>query len=204
MSWISRLFSVGKDRVQHTEMVELLTKQTGDPAYLHRTNWITAYGRKDYKAALAQLEKALELVPNSAIYLSLRGMTHWTMGNRRAAYADYSAARCSNPTQKEVNDLQDILRADARECRDNARAAAKVGKLEEALGLLNKALDVEPDKGETLFFRGLLQSKLGNTSAAITDVSRALELDPKCGDGQGVTGREVLQSLKNMAPKQAA
>jgi len=204
MNWFSKLFGGGKDGDQHSDMVELLAKQTGDPAYIYRTKWISAYGKKEYKAALAELDKALTLVPKSAIYLALRGMTHWTMGNRSAAYADYSAARNSNPTQKEVNDLQDILRADSRECRDNARAAAKIGKLEEALGLLNKALDVEPDKGQTLFFRGLLQSKAGNISGAIADVTRALELDPKCGDGEGVTGQQVLQSLRNMASKHAA
>lgn len=202
MNWITRLFDGGNDR--SSEITQLLAEQTGDSAYIYRTKWIAAYGKKEYKAALEELNKALELVPRSATYLALRGITHWTMGNRREAYEDYRAARRSNPRQTEVNDLQDLLKADARDCRDRARALARDGNLQDALQALDHALEVAPDEGATLFFRGLLQTKLGRIKSATADVTRALEFDPNCGDGNGTTGQQVLQLLRNMAGKDAA
>jgi len=204
MNWLRELFGGREKDELESEMEALLAKQTGDPAYLHRTRWVTAYGRKDYKTALAELAQALRLVPGSAIYLALRGMTHWTMGNRRAAYADWDAAQRSNPTQKEVADLHEILMADVRECRDRARRLAANGSYQQCLAELNQALESDPENAATLFFRGMIQAKVENLNAAISDVSHALDLDPGCGDGQGTTGRQVLQSLQNMARRRAA
>jgi tetratricopeptide (TPR) repeat protein len=195
MNWLKSLFGGKKKETQ--ELAQMLETKTGDPAFLHKTNWIVAYGKKDYPRALAELDKALQIVPGSAHYLALRGMTKWTMQNRSGAYADFAAARLSNPSQKEVLDLQNILKGDARECRDKGRELAKNGKIRETIAMLDNAVAVEPDNAENFYFRGMIQYKAGSLDAAIADVTRALEIDPHHAGAQ-----EVLQPMKNMAARQ--
>jgi tetratricopeptide (TPR) repeat protein len=194
MNWFKRLF--GGEKKEEREIADLLEKKTGDPAFLHKTNWVAAYGKKNYMLALAELDKALQIVPNSAHYLALRGMTKWTMQNRSGAYADFAAARLSNPAQKEVLDLQNILKGDARECRDKGRELAKNGRFKETIAMLNNAVAAEPDNVENFYFRGVIQFKAGSLDAAIADETRALQLDPHHTGAQ-----EVLQSMKNIAAR---
>jgi tetratricopeptide (TPR) repeat protein len=195
MNWLKSLFGGKKDDTQ--EIARLLETKTGDPAFLHKTNWIVAYGKKNYPLALAELDKALQIVPGNAHYLALRGMTKWAMQNRSGAYADFAAARQSDPAQKEVGDLQNILTADARQCRDQARALAKNGRFTDTLAMLDNAVAVEPDNAENFYFRGMIKYKAGNMNAAIADVTRALQIDPHHAGAQ-----EILQPMKNMAARQ--
>ena len=195
MNWLKNI--LGRKKKEEPGIDGLLEKQTGDPAFLHKTNWIAAFGKQNYPLALTELDKALQIVPNSAHYLALRGMTKWTMQDRKGAYDDFSAARRINPAQREVIDLQNILTSNARECREKARGLAKDKRFIAAIGLLENALELEPDNAENHYFLGMMRFNSGDVSAAIDDITHTLQLDP-----QHAGARDVLQPMKNVAARQ--
>jgi tetratricopeptide (TPR) repeat protein len=176
------------------QLADLLKEQTGDPAFLHRTDWIVAYGKKDFKTALAKVNQALQIVPNDPLYLALRALTHYSMNNYTDAQSDLKAALQSNPAQKEALDIREAMKADAVQCRDRARELSKKKEIQRALDELNRAVELEPDNPLNFFFRGLTYGQVENYDAAINDVAHTLLLDPQYPDGQ-----KILQSLKNMA-----
>lgn len=196
MNWLKKLLGEGKKAQTEAELAHLLRKQTGDPAFLHRTKWIIAYGKKDFKTALEEVNQALQIVPNDPDYLALRALTHYSTKNYTDAESDLKTALQSNPAQKEALGVREAMKMDAVECRDRARELGKKKKHPEALDLLNKAAELEPDNPLNFFFRGLTYSQMGDFNAAINDVTRTLQLDPQYPEGQ-----EVLQSLKNMATR---
>lgn len=194
MAWLKKLFSGTEKAETEAQFAHVLKEQTGDPAFLHRTDWIMAYGKKDFKAALEEVNQALQIVPNDPLYLALRAMTHYSMNNYTPAHSDLKAALQSNPAQKEALDIREAMKADADQCRDRARELSKKKEIQPALDELNRAVELEPDNPLNFFFRGVTYVQVENYDAAINDVTHTLQLDPKYPDGQ-----EALQHLKKMA-----
>jgi tetratricopeptide (TPR) repeat protein len=193
MDWLKKLFSGTKKAETKTQLAHLLKEQTGDPAFLHRTDWIIAYGKKDFKTALEKLNQALQIVPNDPYYLALRALTHYSMNNYTDAQSDLKAALQSNPAQKEALDLREAMKADADQCRDRARELSKQKEIRRALDELNRAVELEPDNPLNFFFRGVTYVQVEDYDAAFNDVTHTLQLDPQYPDGQ-----EALQHLENM------
>jgi len=69
-----------------------------------------------------------------------------------------------------------------------AVALAKVGKLDEALGQLRKALEADAGYAPTHYNLGLVFSRRGDAQGAIGEWRRALELDPKYAEAQQSLG----------------
>jgi len=199
MNWLKKLFSGAKKAETEIQLAHLLKQQTGDPAFLHRTKWITAYGKKNFMAAIEEVNQALKIVPNDPYYLALRAMTHYSLKNYAEARSDLKAALQSNPAQKEALDIREAMKADAVQCRDKARELSKKKESLRALDELNRAVELEPDNPLNFFFRGLTYAQVENYDAAINDVTHTLQLDPQYPDGQ-----KILQSLKNMAREKGA
>jgi tetratricopeptide (TPR) repeat protein len=198
MGGLSRLFRRKRaERAQapgEAELARLLEEQTGDPAFMHRTKWITAYGKEDFATALDEVNRALQVSAGSALYLALRAMTHYQMGNYSEANADVSAALAADPSRKEALDVREALRLTAGESRDRARQLAKEGKESDAVDELATAIALEPENPFNFFFRGLTYARMGNLEAAVSDLTRTLELDPSYPEAQ-----EMLQSVRAMA-----
>lgn len=176
------------------ELARLLEEETGDPAFIHRTNWITAFGKQDFDTALDEVNRALDQTAGSALYLALRAMTHYQLGNYGEAEVDTSAALAANPSQKEALDMREALKLTAGEKRDRARELGKEGKNSEAVDELATAIALEPENPFTFFFRGLTYARMANFPAAISDLTRTLELDPSYPEGQ-----EMLESVMRMS-----
>lgn len=197
--WLKNLFGDIKKEAEDTQLAQLLKEQTGDPAFLHRTDWITAYGKKDFKTALEEVNQALQIVRNDPFYLALRAMTHYSMKNYTDAQSDMNAALQSNPGQKEALEIREAMKADAAQCRDRAREWSKKEETQRALDELNRAAELEPDNPINFFLRGVIYAHVKNHDAAINDLTRTLQLDPQYPDGQ-----KILQSLKNVARDKGA
>ena len=191
---VSERSEIYKKAETESKLSNLIREQTGDPAFLRRVNWITAYGKKDFKAALAEVNQALNISPNDPYYLALRAMTHYSLKNYAEARSDLKAALQGNPAQKEALEIRKAMEAEAVQCRDRARELCKKNELRQALDELNRAVELEPENPLNFLFRGLTHAQAENYDAAIDDVTHTLQLDPQYPDGQ-----KALQSLKNMA-----
>lgn len=86
-------------------------------------------------------------------------------GDARTARTRFAAARAARPD-------------DALLAAWEARAAAQLGALDEALALLDDALAAAPRFGEGVALRACLRARAGDRDGAAADVLRALELGP--------------------------
>jgi tetratricopeptide (TPR) repeat protein len=198
MGALSRFFRRERPETQRAqtdeELARLLEEQTGDPAYIHRANWITAFGKRDFETALTELNLAIERGSNASLYLALRGMTHYEMGRYGEARSDVSASLAADPTQKEALDLETALRLAAEESRDRARQLAREGRQAEGIEELGKAIALEPDNAFNYFFRGLAYAQSRDFQPAIADLTKTLELDPAHPEAG-----EMLEAVQRMA-----
>lgn len=121
----------------------------------------------DLDGALADLNRAFELNPDSGSVLAGRGVVHGLRGEYDEAQRDLAAAIKHDP-----NDAK--LHADLGTSYDRA------GKPELALPAYNRAVELDPTfagaVGARCWVRAVLHREL---DLAITDCDRALQLDPR-------------------------
>lgn len=67
--------------------------------------------------------------------------------------------------------------------RGQARTLMQLGRLDEALGVFDRAIDAAPRFGATYANRGILHDRMGRYTKAIADYEKALELDPGLAQG---------------------
>lgn len=130
---------------------------------------------KNYRAAVDDLDKAIELNPNfTAAWLA-------------RAYAKKGALLSHDPAEKLLpyNDrdiLADLDKALALNPRliyaiyNKGNVLYAAGDFTSALAQFSKALEINPEFAEALYNRGLTYLALGNREKAFTDLSRAGEL----------------------------
>ena len=155
-----------------------------------------AYAKKNFKAAIRELDQALRVAPDNAICLALRAMAHYAVKRYSAAHADLNAALQRDPTNKEAIEFRKAMRAEAVQCRDRAKELGKVEKTKRSLDELNTAVQLEPDNPYNFFLRGMTYSHMGDFKAAVIDMKRALELDPNDADA-----KKVLPLLLEQLPQ---
>jgi uncharacterized membrane protein YhaH (DUF805 family)/Flp pilus assembly protein TadD len=174
------------------QVADILSKETGDPAFIHQHNWSIAISKNDNKTALNELNKALDIVPHDPHYLTLRAMTYYKLNKFADANTDLKNALKRNPSQKEAIDFLAAMKRDAMACCNRARKLDRKQTILE----LNKAVELDPDNPELFYFRGVTLSLLGQFKPAINDIEQTLKLDPQYPDAQ-----KALQALKNLAKK---
>ena len=99
-----------------------------------------------------------------------------------------------------LNSYQDALNKntqfiDAK--RGVARSLMQLGKNEKALDVFNEVIALEPQFGASYANRGILNDRMGNYSAAITDYNKAIELNPELAEGP----KWLTRFLRNQAEK---
>jgi len=137
MNLFKRIFVRNNKPDVEKKIADKLFEQTGDAAFLHKTNWIVAFGKKDFKTAINELNKALVIVPNNAEYFSLRAMTHYSLGNYDEMISDIKSSININPNQKEAKEFLESLKAEAIQLRDKSRKLASEKKLDEAINIID-------------------------------------------------------------------
>jgi serine/threonine protein kinase len=145
-----------------------LTPAPSEPAktaqdYLNEGNAYQDQG--EYQAALAVIERAIELEPTAKAYFE-RGLTHYYLDNLQAALDDYNKAIELDPAY-----------ADAYNNRGFTHYT--LGNNQAALDDYNKAIELDPtDDALAYYNRGFTHYYLGNLQAALDDYSKAIELNP--------------------------
>jgi|GEM_PF-2941502 len=172
----------------------------------------------DHAAALADYDRALDIIPPAVEAFALRGRIRLGQGRAAEALADFDEAVRANP-KKAANHLDrgdallalgrpDEAEASYREALraapDDPQALAGLGRflvehdrgLAEALGLLRRAAEAQPDNAPTLHALGLAHLKLGQPEEAERRLSESVRRDGRSalahehlGDAQARRGR---------------
>jgi tetratricopeptide (TPR) repeat protein len=171
-----------------------------DHAYAYYCRANASFKLRNFKDAVTDCSRAIELDPKLAPAWLRRALTYRVQGHVEKAIADYSRVlgleanyapawndrgACYNLLGERDKALADFTRAldlDAtdtiiltnRGCTYN-----KLGRLREALADLSKAIELDPNATLALISRGGTYNQLAQPDKAITDLSRAIELDPK-------------------------
>lgn len=144
------------------------------------------YTLRNYQAAIADLNKAVELAPDFTLAYFLRA-------NARLKNADVTAigdnnntddSRLRMQTAKMVNaevmdDINKVIELSPRmpfAHYNKGNLLVANGDLTSAISAYSKAIELKPEFGEAYYNRGYLYLKLGNREAGIADLSKAGEL----------------------------
>ncbi|MFE9022183.1 AAA family ATPase [Streptomyces sp. NPDC007808] len=138
----------------------------------------------DVRAAVARLDRALELAPDDPRSLALRGEYHRALDHHDEAIRDLDRALALNP-------------ADAFALA--SRGATRLSRREyaEALTDLDRAVELKPDYPWALVRRARVHRALGDPARQLADLDLAVAVDPdwawvRCerGDALRVAGRD--------------
>ncbi len=174
---------------------------------------------QDFPAALADMNKAIDLDRNDAYYRSrgyiYRELNYWqaalvdyNMAIELNSFDDYSYAARGLLKAEKLNDLAggsaDIERAIALAPRSapayTSRGYFKVSYLNDDLGAVkdfDRAIELDPKDSYNYRLRGSIKyQKLDNPSAALIDLDRSIVLDPKHIGSYFIRG-EMAYNLDN-------
>jgi tetratricopeptide (TPR) repeat protein len=174
------------------------TKRNQITAYINRGGAYRAKG--DFDRALADLDKAVQLDPRSALALMERASIYHAKGELDRAIADYDAAiaarpksaaafygrgeayRAKNDLDRAIADYDRALQLDKNSAAAHAgRAEAHRGKgdFDKALADFEEAMKLDPKSASLHVDRGTVYQIKGDLDQAITNYDEAIELDPK-------------------------
>lgn len=173
----------------------LIKKDPSIPvAYLNRG---MIFGQsREYRAALQDLNRALELKPDYIEAFNNRGNVYSAMGENRPAIRDYTQAiklqksLCAHGGCEQANILTKVSSRVFREIPKHKVQLAQYlsnrggvlfseGDYPRALEDLKEAAQLNPYFGEVYFNRGLVYKGLTEFGLAVQDFSRVIKLNPK-------------------------
>jgi serine/threonine protein kinase len=121
---------------------------------------------KQFKEALFDCNKAIELDPKLAIAYNRRGTIKYQTKQNKEALADYDKAIELDPKLAKAYNNRGVIKYEA-------------GQKKEALADYDKAIELEPEYAADYYNRGNVKSDLWQKKEAIADYNKAIELEPK-------------------------
>lgn len=190
----------GGDRQKAIEAASKAIEQSGDnPQLLAQALLVRAELTGDTEKALADLDRAVELLPDEANPLRQRGQAYLKAGKFEQALADFNAALQKEPRHlptleskidallelkrydealKVCDEIDQIAPSSAEPLFHRARIFAVQKQFEKALDLLNKAAEKEPKNPVILMIRAAVFQELKKNEEALKDINAALKLRP--------------------------
>lgn len=152
------------------EVLEQLARSHDRLSIVHSNLGDILRGERQYAPAVDAYSRALDLsAPNAGgrwFVLYARGISHERLGQWQNAEADFRAALEINPDQPQVlNYLGYSL-------------VEKQTKLDEALGMIERAVATQPESGYIIDSLGWVLYRLGRYGEAVAHMERATELMP--------------------------
>ena len=120
---------------------------------------------QDYKGAIEDYNKAIELKPNYADAYCNRGISRINLSDYKGAIEDYNKAIELKPDYAEAYNNRGI----SRKSLSNYKGAIKD---------YNKAIELKPDNPNLYYNRGLARTALKENDKAIADYQKAADLYP--------------------------
>lgn len=181
--------------------------------YLNRAN--VQYSAKDYKNAIADYDKAIELdVYNADAYMK-RGNCYFILKDNSKAMLDYLSASQVSPKMGEAffnmgrvyyeqNDLDNAIsnmqkgvayvnnRSDYY--YELGRAEYRSGKYQDAYNNFSNAIALNPADSDSHFGKGLAALNLNSNEAAVQDFQNVLNIDPQYKNAEYYKGLALYQS----------
>lgn len=145
------------------------------------------YTLRNYQAALADLDRAVELSPDFTIaYLlraNVRRLNAKTMqlsdSNADLATSALGQSAAQMVNAEIVNDIDKVIELSPRMSfawYNKGTVLASMGDFTSAISAFTKAIELKPDFGEAYYNRGYLYLNLGNRESGMADLSKAGEL----------------------------
>ncbi len=190
----------GADTTQLYDLALQLNPNFGE-AYLDRANFNLV--RKDFNAALPDLEKADKLLPDSALVPLAFAQAYLLQGDDVKALAAAEKANSIDLTllpsyyylgtayvangqyAEAIKPLQTYLLYETRDGGAYAQlgeAYTKTGDYQAAIGALNKAVQFDPNQVQSYLYLGISNLSLDNLDAAATNYKKALQFFPNSFD----------------------
>ncbi|KAM4578319.1 tetratricopeptide repeat protein 16-like [Fundulus diaphanus] len=134
---------------------------------------LTAAGR--HSDCLKGLSGLMAESPTAELH-AFRARVHKAMNQTSDCVRDVKSALALDPTCREAEALRLQLKEASEEARQQAVLRTLSGHLQEALCLINAALESSPEDGRLYLFRGILYRRLEEFTSAIEDLVQAAEL----------------------------
>ncbi len=122
--------------------------------------------RGDFKRAIEDFDKAIEIRPEYAEAYAGRGAALYNLGDFERAIEDFDKAIELRPSNAETY-------------ANRGAALQKQGDFKEAIADFDKAIELRPEYAEAYANREAALQKRGGLKQTITDFDKAIELDPE-------------------------
>lgn len=125
--------------------------------------------KQDYLGALIDLNWAIQLDPENAKAMSMRGVVESKLGNYQQAIQDLNQALFLDPEDVEVRISRGVIRAE-------------MGDAQGAIADFSELLQAHPDMIEIYASRALARCRIKDYRQAIEDFSRVISLKPNAAE----------------------
>ncbi|RIB05239.1 kinase-like domain-containing protein [Gigaspora rosea] len=142
-----------------------------------------------HEEAISDFNKLLEVDPNDASSLDIRGITYQKMGRYEEAISDF-------------NKSLEIVPNNEISLNHRAISYRMMGRYEESLADLNRSLVIDPNNASTLYLRGITYKKMGRYEESLAELNRSLVIDPNNAtvlNCRGVTYQMLGSYKKSLA-----
>ena len=163
-----------------------LTQRLGLPRYEadeHYKLALTAFDQGDYDQAIDHISKALALLPNQPEYLAARGYIYLQDGVRAKADEDFGRAL-------QVHEFEMLA------LYGRGVIAYKDKNWEDAETAFSRALAVDPERPETLYYLALVMHRQRKNDVALKLMQRALERFEAKNDKHRNEARQWLREFE--------
>lgn len=147
----------------------------GDRAETYLDRGKTRYKRENYRAALEDLNKAINLNTDSAEYYYWRSQIHSKLEEYDAAASDIALARLLAPWDESILSERDWL---ADKMIRLGYELNRAGKQQAAIEKFSAALSLDPTRADAYYRKAKTQIKLNKLDPALNNVKLAIEYDP--------------------------
>jgi tetratricopeptide (TPR) repeat protein len=135
--------------------------------------------RKDAKAALTHFDRTLKREPADASALVGRGQASLALNRDADALAAFKAALATDPSLVEIQRRVEVLQfRGLGQGLTAARAAARAGRLQEALAAYTTAIASSPDSAFLYREVAGVERQAGDADSAVQHLRKAVALDP--------------------------
>lgn len=200
-------YAYREDSLAEVALKTALARGSAAPGTHHQLANVYALTQR-YAAATAQIDKALALAPDSAMFWFTKGHIARLQGNTPAAETALTIALQKNPRHLkslaerfalELDDRNDLAAARQTQAqllaiapahpivlrnaallhfRTYAQAPTEKAELQFALNALNRALATDPNYAAAVYDRGYVYFELGRYKEALAEFERATQLNP--------------------------